>query len=555
MKTAMKKIMTLLLVAMLLVTAIPFTAFAADGDGILTIGLFLDGNWVNRVQVGTPGMTVNQAIAEVVSFLPGKYPDNYTYEKTTLHKYDGDLGSGTLFSGADTIVTKDYPFANVYLSTKRDSYSGTVYYYQFGTNVLLGKYEFTKTATDSGLPAVTYNEIKDHVPAPQNSSVTHSLSYVDAPDGNRMGDTFQGEAGRIYDGHHEVGTFSAYVNVNDNGGNSGGDGGNQPTESKKVTLTVKEGSTTLVNAKTIELTNNSASLKNILYYHWNSNWENEYNFVSDSLGRGKDGTIKGGESVTVAVSSKNKPTEPSVKDITYIIKIGTTADNAKESFRGSFTPAQNGASKVGDILTNKWNSKWKNSYKFENAYVKVVGDLGENDYVKAGQTVTIRVSSKSSSGGSTGGDHNKFPYNVYLHVYLNNNLDSAHKTFDITDGIAADGVVDKNDIWNNLLKNYYSAKDSKGVKIELYKATGNWVKDFAADKQVSSINNILDLRDDGYVHINVVLNNAKSKTSSSNADPNNPKTGDSIGTVISVMGLSATALATMFFFNKKRIFG
>ena len=294
---------------------------------------------------------------------------------------------------------------------------------------------------------------------------------------------------------------------------------------------------------------------------WNSNWKDSYNFENAYIkpnNLGENANVNPGQNVTIRLSKKTTTPdpEPTVKDINFVVTIGTTADNAEKSFRGSFTPAQNGASKVGDILTNKWNSKWKNSYKFENAYVKGVGDLGENDYVKAGETVTIRVSSKSSSGGSTGGGHNKFPYNVYLHVYLNNNLDSAHKTFDITDGIAADGVVDKNDIWNNLLKNYYSAKDSKGVKIELYKAEDNWVKNFAVDNQTDRIDDILDQRDDHYVHINVVLNNAKYKTSgSNNADPNNPKTGDSIGTVISVMGLSATALATMFFFNKKRIFG
>ena len=545
MKTAMKKIMTLLLVAMLLVTAIPFTAFAADGDGILTIGLCVDGNWITSVQVGTPGMTVNQALEQVKDYLPAKY----SYEKTTLHKYDGDPGSATLYSGADTIVTKDYPFANVYVNTLRDSYSGTVYYYQFGADVLLGKYEFTKTATNSGLPAVTYGEIQNNMPAPQNSGVTYTLSYVDAPDGNRMGNSFQGEAGKIYDGYHEVKAFYAYVNVSDNGQG-------QTPASKNVTLTVKNGNAVLYN-DSFTLNEGSNQLKKILYYKWDKTWTDKYNYVSDSLGRGLEGTIYNGENVTVNVTSKSsKPDpKPTVKDINFVVTIGTTADNAKESFRGSFTPAQNGASKVGDILTNKWNSKWKNSYKFENAYVKEVGDLGENDYVKAGQTVTIRVSSKSSSGGSTGGGHNKFPYNVYLHVYLNNNLDSAHKTFDITDGIAADGVVDKNDIWNNLLKNYYSAKDSKGVKIELYKAEDNWVKNFAVDNQTDRIDDILDQRDDHYVHINVVLNNAKYKTSGSNADPNNPKTGDSIGTVISVMGLSATALATMFFFNKKRIFG
>lgn len=538
----MKKIMTLLLVAMLLVTAIPFTAFAATGG---FTGVYLQ-VWKNGkyetvrsdAWIEGNGGPETKTPRDLLNHLFSDWESEYEFvEADTVTK--GTVGID------DTIYSAVSPEVYLHMKSKGVYYADVQFrQYKNENNVLANK---TITKVDNGSdPTISYDEIANMMPKPQQGMESYSIASISTPNGTlNPGEFYTGTYGQRQQ-------FIAYVNVTNNG-----EGGGQTPASKNVTLTVKEGGTTHVNAKTIELDGDSAQLKKILYYHWDKTWTDKYNYSSDSLGRGLEGTIKGGESVTVYVTSKSSEPdpEPTVKDINFVVTIGTTADNAKESFRGTFTPAQNGASKVSDILSNKWNSNWKNSYKFENAYVKGVGDLGENDYVKAGQTVTIRVSSKSSSGGSTDGGHNKFPYNVYLHVYLNNNLDSAHKTFDITDGIAADGVVDKNDIWNNLLKNYYSAKDSKGVKIELYKATGNWVKDFAADNQVSSINNILDLRDDGYVHINVVLNNAKSKTSSSNADPNNPKTGDSIGTVISVMGLSATALATMFFFNKKRIFG
>lgn len=539
----MKKIMTLLLVAMLLVTAIPFTAFATEGNGFTEVQLWIDGtsketdSWSEGngdPRTKTPKDMMERLFAEYI----GKYDFKSAAVYDSQRQFKGEVGYN------DTIESASTPIVIIKLASK-GVYRAKISFKQYGSGEWIADKVIEKVDNGSGAPKIFYEDIANVMPRPQEGMESYSIAEVRTPGNNTLnpGNFYTGEYGKEE-------WFTAYVNVTNNGQG-------QTPASKNVTLTVMNGSTTVMNTKTIELDGDSAQLKKILYYHWDKTWTDKYNYSSDSLGRGLEGTIYGGENVTVYVTSKSsKPDpEPTVKEITYIITIGTTADNAKESFRGTFTPAQNGASKVGDILTNKWNSKWKNSYKFENAYVKGVGDLGENDYVKAGQTVTIRVSSKSSSGGSTGGGHNKFPYNVYLHVYLNNNLDSAHKTFDITDGIAADGVVDKNDIWNNLLKNYYSAKDSKGVKIELYKATGNWVKDFAADNQVSSINNILDLRDDGYVHINVVLNNAKSKTSSSNADPNNPKTGDSIGTVISVMGLSATALATMFFFNKKRIFG
>lgn len=541
----MKKIMTLLLVAMLLVTAIPFTAFAATGG---FTGVYLQ-VWKNGkyetvrsdAWIEGNGGPETKTPRDLLNHLFGSWESEYEFvEADTVTK--GTVGID------DTIYSAVSPEVYLHMKSKGVYYADVQFrQYKNENNVLANK---TITKVDNGSdPTISYDEIANMMPKPQEGMESYSIASISTPNGTlNPGEFYTGTYGQRQQ-------FIAYVNVTNNG-----EGGGQTPASKNVTLTVMNGSTTVMNTKTIELDGDSAQLKKILYYHWDKTWTDKYNYSSDSLGRGLEGTIKGGESVTVYVTSKSsKPDpEPTVKEITYIITIGTTADNAKESFRGSFKPANNGASKVGDILTNKWNSTWKNSYKFENAAVRG-GDqnMGENDYVKAGETVTIRVSAKNSSGGSTGGDggHNKFPYNVYLHVYMNNNLDSAHKTFDITDGIAADGVVDKNDIWNNLLKNYYSAKDSKGVKIELYKAEDNWVKNFAVDNQTDRIDDILDQRDDHYVHINVVLNNAKYKTSGSNADPNNPKTGDSIGTVISVMGLSATALATMFFFNKKRIFG
>lgn len=545
MKTAMKKIMTLLLVAMLLVTAIPFTAFAAEGVGFTSISLRVDGASVDSETWSEGnGDPKTKTPKDMMEKLFSEYLGKYDFKSAEV--YDKDWNPQGYVGYNDTIVSAETP--NVIIDfVSKGVYRANISFKQYGSGKWIADKVIEKVNNGQD-PTISYNEIVNVMPKPQAGMESYSIAEIRTPSDNTLNpdNFYTGEYGKEE-------WFTAYVNVTNNGQG-------QTPVSKNVNLTVMNGSTTLLSTKTIELDGDSAPLKNILYYHWDRTWTDKYNFSSDSLGRGLEGTIYGGENVTVYVTDKSsKPDpEPSVKEITYIITIGTTADNAKEAFKGSFTPAQNGASKVGDILTYEWNKNWKDAYKFENAYVSGVGSLGENDHVKAGQTVTIRVSAKNSSGGSTGGDggHNKFPYDVYLHVYLNNNLDAAHKTFDITDGIAADGVVDKNDIWNNLLKNYYSAKDSKGVTIELYKASGNWVKDFAADNQTDRIDNILDLRDDGYVHINVVLNNAKSKTSSSNnADPNNPKTGDSIGTVISVMGLSATALATMFFFNKKRIFG
>ena len=68
---------------------------------------------------------------------------------------------------------------------------------------------------------------------------------------------------------------------------------------------------------------------------------------------------------------------------------------------------------------------------------------------------------------------------------------------------------------------------------------------------MSRLDNIKDKLEDGYVHISVMLKNAKAKTSAT-ADSSNPKTGDTIFVPVMVMGLTASALAAAYVIGKKR---
>lgn len=150
------------------------------------------------------------------------------------------------------------------------------------------------------------------------------------------------------------------------------------------------------------------------------------------------------------------------------------------------------------------------------------------------------------------GTDNKFPYKVYLHVYLNNNIGEPDRNINITNTLAVDGVVSMSEV-KNLIPDYYKAKTSNGIGYDgLYLAKGNWVKDYVTDANKYEKLNDVDVRTgEEYVHINVMITNATAKTSS-NADTSNPKTGDAIFMTITVMGLSAVALTGMFFYDKKR---
>ena len=95
----------------------------------------------------------------------------------------------------------------------------------------------------------------------------------------------------------------------------------------------------------------------------------------------------------------------------------------------------------------------------------------------------------------------------------------------------------------------------------MYVADGYFGVKYLADQKYVVLGNDADetgnttldrMRSEGYVHLNVMLPNAKAKSSSSNADSSNPKTGDTIFVPVMVMGLTATALAAAYVFGKKR---
>lgn len=177
----------------------------------------------------------------------------------------------------------------------------------------------------------------------------------------------------------------------------------------------------------------------------------------------------------------------------------------------------------------------------------------ENDKNGVGSTTggtTGGSSGSSSANGSTGS--NKFPYPVYLNIYKDTLVGSPDKRVEITKGAALDGTVTLSEV-KNVVKNYYTAKDSDGISYDgLYIAEGNWVADYVADTAKYDSIDAGTMRQTGTVYINVMIGNAKAK-SSSTADSSNPKTGDTIFVPMMVMGLTGTALAAAYVFGKKRI--
>ena len=237
-----------------------------------------------------------------------------------------------------------------------------------------------------------------------------------------------------------------------------------------------------------------------------------------------------------------KKAEEPVKPIT--VKIVDDKGNAiAKQFEG--TPANGKSSVVGDILTQRWMGNWKDSYEFVTAKSdEKGGTLTLSTTINAGDTLTVTLKTKSSTGNNTT-TNNKFPYKVYLHIFKDNKVDDPAKTINITEGIALDGKVTLDEV-KTVVKNYYTAKTSDGIKYDgMYLAEGNWVGNF--------VNDTNDMRKTREVHINVMITNANAKnTTNEKADKTNPKTGDMIFIPVIFMVVSGAAIAGVYFYNKKR---
>ena len=172
------------------------------------------------------------------------------------------------------------------------------------------------------------------------------------------------------------------------------------------------------------------------------------------------------------------------------------------------------------------------------------------------QRVDVAPPTSSNGNGITNKDNTN---KVYLHVYLNGNASTIALTKDITESyLLDDNKTSNGEIWTYLTNNYYTAKDvNKGVHIDgLYVNTGDdgtFPQNYYTDTKQDTLNDIESLRSQGYVHINVMLKGAVAKGTYT-ADSSNPKTGDMIFAPVAILGLSASALAVLFFLNKKRAY-
>ena len=187
---------------------------------------------------------------------------------------------------------------------------------------------------------------------------------------------------------------------------------------------------------------------------------------------------------------------------------------------------------------------------------------GDRTYYAIYKKVAVAPPTSSNGNGITNKDNTN---KVYLHIYLNGNASTIALTREITNTyLLDDDKVSNGEIWTYVKDMYYTAKDPNvGLQIDgLYVNTGSngtFPQNYYTDTKQDTLSGIKALLDNGYVHINIMLKNAVSyasleSSSNSKADASNPKTGDTIFAPVAVLGLSTSALAVLFYLNKKRAY-
>ncbi len=523
MKNTMKKLLSLVLVAMLLVCAVPFQAAAAEADAkTVKVNVYVD-------DVLTADKTITVKPGESIT-LNEELAKSLVKSDKAFVKWTG--ASGNEANGQVIPYEKipaDYS-VNLYVKkivedTRVDA-KVPVKIYVDGSYVRDGEItvpvDGAVTLTkELGLKLV--KEDKEFVKwtgASDNDATNVTINYAGITDGYSL---------KLYVNTKKVEEPAKYITLKiiDDKGNA----------------IAREFQVEPVNGK-------SSVIGDILSYRWMGNWKDSYEFVtakSDEKGNNLSlsTTINAGDTLTVTVKAKSGSTpEAGTVRVTFYGTDGKAVSTYNVTSGSSID-----SKKVSDAQSKADN---KTGYTFKGWKIDNKGDLYTSAQVaKLVIKGNVDFYAQLEKNSTT---NNKFPHEVYLQIYKDTKLSAPDKTIKISDGIAVDGVVSMKEV-QSVVKNYYTAKNSDGIQYDgLYLAEGNFAGNYVTDSgKQDSFDDINARRQERNVHINVMITNANAKSNTNEkADKTNPKTGDMIFIPVIFMVVSGAAIAGVYFYNKKR---
>ena len=524
MKNTMKKLLSLVLVAMLLVCAVPFQAAATEADNkTVKVNVYVD-----DVLTADKMLTVK----------PG--------ESVTLSE---EL--------AKSLVKSDKAFVKWTGASGNEATGVTIQYEKIPADYSVNLYVkkiVEDPRVDAKVPVKIYVDgsyVRDgEITVPVDGAVTLTkelgmklvkedkefVKWTDASDNVATDNTIK-YAG-ITDGY----SLKLYVNTKK---------AEEPVKPITVKIVDAKGNAIAKEFQVTPVNGKYSVIGDILTQRWMGNWKDSYEFVtakSDEKGSNLSltTTINAGDSLTVTLKAKSGST-PEAGTVrvtfygtdgkavsTYNVTSGSSIDSKKVSDAQSKADNKTGYTFKGWKIDN--NGTVYTSAEVSKLVIK--GNVDFYAYLEKDTTTT----------------NNKFPHEVYLQIYKDTKLSAPDKTIKISDGIAVDGVVSMKEV-QSVVKNYYTAKNSDGIQYDgLYLAEGNFAGNYVTDSgKQDSFDDINARRQERNVHINVMITNANAKsTTNEKADKTNPKTGDMIFIPVIFMVVSGAAIAGVYFYNKKR---
>lgn len=506
MKTVSKKLLSLMLVAIMLFAAIPFHAFAAEVTKLCSVDVMEGAKQLDHASVDLSGITITKPMTLDQA--------KQILQKAELTKYDL-VAEGTTTAGKYQFIADESGEDNGIVITVK------------------------KNADSSETPAAPAEEAKDHSVTVRNDKdevvENFKVSMKDS-DFDKIENNAEGARSLLNAGNSKFkdsfsnDKFVSMVKYSDgsvtivlknvSGGNS--------SNATKMKITVDTGSGTY----TIDAYEGQ-KYKDILanparpgqkFLGWKSSVDGT---ISDSTVVSADAN---GSTVTALWAEATKYT------ITFVDERGTSQDvyrGKQVAYGSALGELPTPSSRKGYVFKG-----WKINGKFVNA--ETVYEWQDDVTAYAEWALESDTSGKPMDGTT-----NSKTGKVYLEIYINDNTKTVEKRIDIT-SYASDDKITRAEV-ETVVKKYVTAKSGYSLKlIGLFDEEG-WYN-YTHDPETDGEKEIVVNRDgDDYVY--VMVNNVKTVTK----DTTNPKTGDTaaLGAAAVILVLSAGALTTTTLLKKK----
>lgn len=498
MKTVCKKLLCLMLVAMLLVSAVP-AAFAAEGDYTFWYELWVDGVRVDNkdktVQVApNTEFTEAQIKAQAEAFWPD-YFSNYEFDKIT----------------ESTKADADHNGVRVWLKTPEECQH---------ENTVTGT---TATCTAAGTTVIRCSDCKTVVSSTSTDALGHDLDangeckrsgcdYVeqqeeDTATGKLVISVYNWDGTNrnwVKDVEKPAGTYKlteAFASEI------------YPGQKIKYDWGSKSGSTVTVTDTDVNVVLAVTPLQT-------SDGQNVYKlrvYTNDRTSNYKEIDIYEGEGILAAI--KNAGITPKYEDHVLVGYLNHMNGNS-----GSYLTiydVADGNDANSDGVIKVW-ADWREKT-----------DDDDEDY-------------EYGEGGGLGGDANEDPiYDVVLYIYTNGKTSSYAKkvTSSSMGKHTKDGVLNRDEVELVVEEYFKTTEDTKyyGLFNKYYWNSGNYLTENAKYS--------IELDPDETNYVYVMVKDAKAYV----ADSSNPKTGDTIMIAVSTMALAAAGVVSMMALKKRKM--